>query len=203
MDLALFDFDGTITNTATYTGFIRRAVRPRRKVAGAILLSPVIAGYHAGLVSERAIRRALSWVVFWREEPARIEGLGAQYAVDALPPVIRPEALERIAWHQARGDRVVVVSASLDVYLGPWCRAMGIDVICSQLEARDGRLTGRYVGGDCCADVKVRRIRERYTLTDYDAIHAYGDTDDDRPMLAMADRPYFQWQELTTGRGRA
>jgi phosphatidylglycerophosphatase C len=196
MDLALFDFDGTITTTATYSPFIRLAVQPWRKVVGTVLLGPVIAAYHAGVVSQRAIRGVLSRVVFWREDPDRITALGARFAAEVLPTVLRAEALERIAWHRARGDRIVVVSASLDVYLDPWCRAMDVEVICSRLETREGRYTGRYLDGDCCGEVKTQRIRERYALSDYETIYAYGDTDEDGPILAMADRPYFRWKAL-------
>ena len=99
----------------------------------------------------------------------------------------------------ARGDRVVVVSASLDAYLEPWCRAMGVDVICSRIETRDGLLTGRYLQGDCCGEVKAQRIRDGYALTDYETIYAYGDTDEDHPMLAMADKPFFRWKPLVSG----
>jgi phosphoserine phosphatase len=64
-----------------------------------------------------------------------------------------------------------------------------------RLEARDGVLTGRYLRGDCCGEEKMRRIRERYTLTDYATIYAYGDAEgssdarDGRPAL-------FRWQEV-------
>ena len=90
----------------------------------------------------------------------------------------------------------MVVSASLDAYLVPWCRPLGLDLICTELEISDGRLTGRYVQGDCWGDEKVRRIRERLTLDDYDTVYAYGDTEDDRAMLDLADRKYFRWQEV-------
>ena len=33
---------------------------------------------------------------------------------------------------------MVVVSGGFDVYLAPWCRAQGLDWICSSLDARDG-----------------------------------------------------------------
>ncbi|MPZ19642.1 MAG: HAD-IB family hydrolase [Luteitalea sp.] len=196
MDLALFDFDGTITTKGTYPGFVRLAVRPRRKLVGAIMLAPKIVGYQWRLVSERAIRKAMSRVGFWGEDPDRLRRLGERYATEVLPGLIRPVAHERIAWHRARGDRIVIVSASLDVYLGPWCRALGLDVICTQLEARDGRLTGRYLRGDCCGEEKARRIRERYALADYVMVHAYGDTEEDRQMLEIADRRYFRWEEV-------
>ena len=195
MDLALFDFDGTITTKGTYSGFVSFAVRPRRKVIGGILLSPLLVGYRGGLVSDRAIRKAMSRVGFWRAEPAVLRRLGEEYATNVLPTVIRPIARERMDWHKARGDRIVVVSAALDVYLEPWCRGLGLDVICTQLEVIDGRVTGRYAEGDCCGDAKARRIRERYTLGDYGTIYAYGDTEEDREMLDLADRKFFRWQE--------
>lgn len=198
MDLALFDFDGTITTKGTYPGFVRFAVRRRRQVVEGILLVPVIVGYRLGLVSDRIIRKVISHVGFSGDEPGRIRRLGAQYAREVLPDLVRPMALERISWHKARGDRVVVVSASLDDYLRPWCDAQGVDVICTQLEARDGRLTGSYVGGDCCEEEKARRIRERYALADYVTVHGYGDTEEDRQMLELAHARYFCWDWVST-----
>lgn len=91
---------------------------------------------------------------------------------------------------------MVVVSASLDVYLEPWCKSMGVDVICTQVEARSGHLTGKYVDGDCCGEAKATRIRRRYALSDYATVYAYGDTEEDRHMLEMADRKFFRWQEV-------
>jgi phosphatidylglycerophosphatase C len=197
MDLALFDYDGTITTRATYPGFIRFAIRPRRKVVAGIVLGPLIVGYRVGVVSDRAIRKAMSRVVFHGEQTERLRSLGQRYAAEVLSGLLRPAARERIAWHKARGDRVVVVSASLDVYLEPWCAAMAVDVICTRLEADDGRVTGRYLRGDCCGLEKAKRIRERYALAEYGTVYAYGDTEEDREMLALADKKFFRWQEVS------
>jgi phosphatidylglycerophosphatase C len=197
MDLALIDFDGTITTKGVYPEFLHFAVPRSRKLTAGLLLSPAIAAYKCGLISEPAIRLVLSRASFQGADPARVQALGERFVRDVVPALIRPIALERIAWHKERGDRVVVVSASLDAYLIPWCQSLGVDLICSELEmASDGRLTGRYVRGDCYGVEKVRRIRERLVLDDYGVIWAYGDTEDDRPMLDLADRKYFRWQEV-------
>jgi HAD superfamily hydrolase (TIGR01490 family) len=196
MNLALFDFDGTITHVPTYTPFVRQAIRRPRQVWGGAVLSPLIAGYRCGVVSDYRIRQAVSRVGFMGDDPARVRREGERFAADVLPGFVRPIARERIAWHKAQGDRIVVVSASLDAYLLPWCRALDLEVICTELEVRQGRLTGRYVDGDCCGEEKPRRIRTRYRLDDYDTIYAYGDTDDDRPMLALASRRFLCWSEI-------
>jgi HAD superfamily hydrolase (TIGR01490 family) len=196
MDLALIDFDGTITTQGVYPDFLHFAVPRSRKLTAGLLLSPLIVGYKCGLISDPAIRRALSRASFQGEDPARIGALGERFAREVLPALIRPIALERITWHKDRGDRVVVVSASLDAYLIPWCRTHALELICTELKISAGRLTGRYAQGDCYGPEKVRRIRERFRLADYGVIYAYGDTEDDRPMLGLADRKYFRWKEV-------
>lgn len=143
MDLALFDFDGTITASDSYSGFLRFAVPRHRVVLGLPLLAPALVSHRLGLIPARAARPIVSAAAFRVERVARIRELGRRYAAEVLPGVVRPRALERIRWHQARGDAVVVVSASLDVYLRPWCNHHGVEVICTELEERNGILTGR------------------------------------------------------------
>jgi HAD superfamily hydrolase (TIGR01490 family) len=196
MNLAIFDFDGTITAKGTYPDFVRFAVHGPRKMLGGALLSPLIAGYRTGLVSDRAMRRAITKVAFWLADPDRVFRLGEHYANDVLPRLVRPHAAERIAWHKAQGDRVVIVSASLDVYLSHWCRSVSVDLICTRLQLSGGVLTGRYIHGDCCAEEKARRIQSAFILSDYSTIYAYGDSEEDREMLELANRRYFRWHEI-------
>jgi len=102
---------------------------------------------------------------------------------------------KRIAWHRAQGHTVVVVSASLDLYLQPWCQARGLDSICNRLAHRDGILTGRYEDGDC-GPHKARLIRARYDLASFERIHAYGDSREDRPMLALGHERWYRGKRL-------
>lgn len=198
MDLALFDFDGTITRTDTWTPFMQLAVRPARIAAGRVLLSPLVIGYKLGMISASRGRQVAARVGFQGEDAARMRRLGVEYASTTLPAQVRQPALDRIAWHRSRGDHVVIVSASLDFYLSPWCAGHGVDCICTTLEERNGRLTGRCAGGDCTGAEKVRRIRERLDLGRYDTIYAYGDTAEDREMLELAQRKFYRWTEISS-----
>lgn len=194
MDLALFDFDGTVTSRDTFLMFVRYATSRMRWVYGNVVLAPRIIGYRLRCVPAPCIREHIARVAFGGVPVAKLERLGAQFAETVIPCWVRARAANAIRWHLARGDRVVIVSASLDVYLAPWCRTHGLELSCTRLEARNGTFTGNYLGGDCSGASKRERVLERYRLSEYRRIYAYGDTDEDLAMLDLADTRYLRWR---------
>lgn len=194
MNLALFDFDGTITTREMFPDFIRFAVERRRLAVGKVLLAPLIVGYNLGFLPGTLVRAAIVKFGFSGVPLSAIEAHGLTFAQSILPSVVRPEAMDRINWHKSRRDTVVVVSGAFYVYLCHWCRAHEIDLICSCLEHKHGVLTGRYLGNQCVSAEKARRVREVYDLSGYERIYAYGDTKEDLALLAIAHERYYQWR---------
>lgn len=195
MDLALVDFDHTVTTCDTYSRFLRRVATPAQLSTAKWTVGPWMLGYRSGLVSAAALRTRVTRLTFAGRDAAEIEAAGERHARELLPGVLRPAMMERIDWHQARGDTVVIVSGSLDAYLRPWCELHGLALICNRLEVVDGRLTGRYLDGDRGAH-KAADIRARYNLTQFDRVHAYGDSSEDRPMLALAQERWWRGQRI-------
>nr|WP_280921053.1 HAD family hydrolase [Frateuria flava] len=193
--MALFDFDGTITTRETMAAFMYRAVPARRQAWGRLLLAPWVAGYKCGVVPGVSVRAAVVRVGFAGVALASVQAHGVAFADEALPPLLRPEVMARIRWHQQQGDTVAVVSGGLDVYLAPWCRLHGLALVCSALEHRDGRLTGRYQGAQCVGGEKARRVRATYDLAHYGRIYAYGDTHEDLALLDLAHHRFYRGQE--------
>lgn len=191
-DLALFDFDGTITGADTLFHFLRFAVPGPRFVLGAVLLSPVLAAYKLGLMGNARAKTLVLAHFFKGLSRAEFRARGAAFAAQVLPGLIRPKALARIREHQARGDRVLVVSASLSDWVGGWCAAQGLELAATEAEVLDGRLTGRLATPNCHGPEKVRRIRALLDPAAYARIHAYGDSAGDREMLALAHEPHFR-----------
>ena len=110
MDLALFDFDGTITTREMLPDFFRSVVPTPRLIVGQVLLAPLIIGYKLGFVSGVKVRSAIVRLGLTGLCVKRYEACGAKFAQHALPRVLRTEMMDRIKWHQQRGDCVVVVS---------------------------------------------------------------------------------------------
>ena len=42
----------------------------------------------------------------------------------------------------------------------------------------------------------MKRLRQRYELSRYAIVHAYGDSGEDREMLELAQRKYYRWKEI-------
>jgi phosphatidylglycerophosphatase C len=144
------------------------------------------------------MRRFAAFVTFFGANHARVRDAGERYARDVIPTLLRPEAMQRLAWHRAQGDRIVVVSGSMIEYLGPWTRAQGIEVVCNEPAVRNGRMTGLFAKEDCAHDAKLRRLAELLALRDYATVYAYGDTPADHAMLAAAHKRWYCWQEQAT-----
>ena len=49
MNLALFDFDGTLTDRDSYSPFVRIAVRPSRMLVGRVVVGPMVIAYDLAL----------------------------------------------------------------------------------------------------------------------------------------------------------
>ena len=196
MNLALFDFDGTITTRELMPEFVRMATTKRRLMVGRVVLAPIFVGYKAGVVSGNAIRDRIADFAF-RGLPQRdLQAAGEHFARDVIPPTVRPEAMERLPWHRDQGDTIAVVSGSFDLYLSHWCAQHGLELLCSSLEVRNGVMTGRFEGAQCVGAEKARRVRERYDLSRYRVVYAYGDTHEDRDLLALAHRRWYRGREV-------
>jgi len=153
---------------------------------------PVIAAYKMNVIpNDRAKEKMMSYF-FEGWEFARFLKIASDYSKDKLPQLIRREMLEKIKWHKCQHHEVVVVTASLEHYLHDWCNEQEVSLIGTRLEVRDGIVTGRFATSNCYGIEKVRRIRENFSLMQYDYIYAYGDSRGDREMLDLAHEKYYR-----------
>lgn len=130
---------------------------------------------------------------FFKDEPIqKFQSKCDDYAAHRIPAIIKPKALEKLKEHLNKGDEVYVVSASAENWLAAWCRKFNIKLIATQLEIKEGQVTGKIQGHNCYGLEKVNRIRAMITLKDYHQIHCYGDSRGDQDMLALANFPNYR-----------
>lgn len=194
--VAVFDFDGTLSTRDCVVPFMRRAVGTLR--LSARLMAPRRRLLHAALRRDRDTMKALAASAAFTARPvSEIGELGRQFAKFVEGNWLRRDTLEALRAHVEKGDRVAIVSASLEPYLGPLGRSIGVDaVLCTRLEVGDGeRLTGRLLGANCRGEEKLRRIDAWLAADglsrDDVRLVAYGDSAGDVAMLRAADTAYW------------
>jgi phosphatidylglycerophosphatase C len=190
--LVLFDFDGTITTKDTLLEFIRFYHGSLKFLIGFALLSPVIALHLFKIIPNwKAKQFVLTW--FFKDES--VEQFAAKcdnFTHKIIPSLIRPQALVAIQNHKQNNDEVVVISASAENWVAPWCKALGLPCIATRLEAVHGKLTGKIVEKNCYGAEKVSRLLMHYSLNDFSSIVAYGDSSGDKEMLAVAHEQFYK-----------
>jgi phosphatidylglycerophosphatase C len=99
------------------------------------------------------------------------------------------DALAAIAAHRDAGDHLVLLSASPDIYVPAIGRALGFaQTLCTQVEWRDERLTGRLATPNQRGAEKARTVRALRSQHPHLSIVAYGNAASDLEHLALADR---------------
>jgi HAD superfamily hydrolase (TIGR01490 family) len=117
------------------------------------------------------------------------ESLAADWERSLAPNSLRFARLgvERVAWHEAQGHRVFLVSGTLAPLGRVAARLLPgtVEVSASELETRDGRWTGRLVGDHLRGEAKALAVRElaRRNVLDLRESYAYGNGLRDLPML--------------------
>ena len=190
--VAAFDFDVTITTRDTFVPFLYRAFGRHKVRAAFFRLAPEAAKVLLGFSTRDVFKARLIHALFAGESSERLHAVGFEHAGEILNWV-RPEALKRIAWHKERGDRLIMVSASLDIYLKPVAKALGFDdLLCTQPSQIDDRFDGGMIGNNCRCAEKVNRLQALLGNLSLCDIHAYGDSEGDKEMLQIALYPHFR-----------
>jgi phosphatidylglycerophosphatase C len=192
MILSLFDFDGTITYKDSMVDFIQYVVGKRAYYRGLIYLSPMLIAYTLKLVPNHIAKEKLITYFFKGWNVDQFQELAERYSRQEIDKITRPKAMEKIRWHQEQGHKVVIVSASMECWVKAWCDKNNIDLISTRLEIKDNKLTGKFATKNCYGIEKANRLKETYDLSQYDHIHAYGDSRGDKELLALADESFYK-----------
>ena len=193
--VAAFDFDGTLTRGGSVWQFlvsiagrvnvVQAGIRDLPKLAVA-----AVVGGKANDVAKLALFKRL---LAGRDQET-VSEQATEFGLLHFRRRARLEITDRLRWHEAQGHRVVIVSASPELYLQGVAKELGVDAIIStRLEVGpDGKLTGRYEGQNCRGAEKARRLREWIddpaNVSGKNAfLWAYGNSAGDLDMLRSAD----------------
>lgn len=187
MNIAFFDFDGTITRGDSFKLFLKFMLGSRAFYLLTLRSIFTLISYKIGLISNNKAKQIVLSRAFKGMDFNEFDKKCEQFK-DVVLGICKKSALEKIAWHKDRGDEVVMVSASFEEYLRYVCKHLDIKLLATSMEVKDLKLSGRFKNDNCYGEEKLRRIKQSYDILKYDKIYAYGDTKGDKQMLELASK---------------
>ena len=190
--VAAFDVDNTLT--------VRDCVVPFMKSVGGVSRLSKVLFSDLGTTFQSIRRRdrdslKMKFVegIFAGENSREVESLGIQFASKVADKWLRSDVATRMRWHQEQGHVVILVSASLGAYLHPLGDLLEVDaVLCTELEEKDGFLTGKLIGQNCRGKEKASRVQkwcQDSGIATEDLVYAYGDSSGDTELLELFSEP--------------
>ena len=190
--VAAFDVDNTLT--------VRDCVVPFMKSVGGVSRLSKVLFSDLGTTFQSIRRRdrdslKMKFVegIFAGKDSREVESLGIQFASKVADKWLRSDVATRMRWHQEQGHVVILVSASLGAYLHPLGDLLEVDaVLCTELEEKDGLLTGKLVGQNCRGREKASRVQkwcQDSGIATEDLVYAYGDSSGDTELLELFSEP--------------
>jgi len=187
--IVAFDFDGTLTCRDSFLAFLAWRAGNARYALGMARLAKAAIAY--GVDHDRGRLKAAMVREFLAGAPADALARDAErFAAAQSRRLLRPDAVRCWKLWQERAARLVIVTASPEILIAPFARGLGAErLIGTRLQLGPGGVvTGALDGPNCRGLEKVARLREAFG----DEVRleaAYGDSDGDIEMLALADEP--------------
>lgn len=188
--IVVFDLDVTLTEYDTFLPFIVGYLRHHRKRRSLLLWRLPLALLKFWRWGDRTWLKTEMLRAFIGGEPrARVAAWTERFVDDLLAEAMREQGLVQLREFQSRGVRVVLASASFDIYVERIAAKLGIEEVLATRSAWNSR--GRLVGMDgqnCRDDEKLRRVKALSGMPEDGAgVAAYSDSHADLPLLSWAE----------------
>ena len=184
-----FDFDGTLTTSDTLLAFIRYAKGTPAFVWGFLCHAHLLVLMKLRLYPNWRAKQKVFSYFFKGMDLDHFNSLCQHFAADNRE-LLRPKGLQLVAQAQAEEADTLIVSASIDNWVQPFFPH--VKVLGTQIEVKDGCLTGHFLTKNCYGQEKVNRILALYPDRNTYHLIAYGDSRGDKELLTFADEAYYQ-----------
>jgi len=215
-----FDFDGTLTTSDTLLEFIKYAKGSGRFLMVFLMYSPLLVLMKLHLYPNWKAKQKIFAHLFAGMRIEKFDALCRGFA-EENQHLLRPKGITLLHEAVVAGAKVLIVSASIDNWVRPFFKIRGlenVEVLGTQIEVADGKLTGKFKTNNCYGLEKVCRICEALSpgsttkissaspgstpnATPMDSvdfnrspyyIEAFGDSRGDKEMLAFADKGHYK-----------
>jgi HAD superfamily phosphoserine phosphatase-like hydrolase len=191
VQLAVFELDGPITHRDTLLPYVMGfPMSTSRKLLGVLVFCWTLVLFVLRLRDHGQVKSAFIRCTLRGQTRSRLEAWTAQFVPAVLQNGVFADALGRIAQHRKEGARLVLMSASTDLYVPAFGAALGFDeVICTGVRWDGDCLDGHLTTPNRRGTEKTRCFEALRTAHPGHITAAYGNAGSDLEHLRLADQP--------------
>jgi len=186
MNLALFDFDETLTRRDTLIEFILFTRGGLRFLLGFAILSPILISYKLGLYPNWKAKEQVLGYFFKNMDLEVFNSYCKNFFNQKISTIFRTDIYSKLLEYRDAGFEVWIVSASPENWVGLFADFLKVNFLSTKLVISNGRLTGTISGKNCYGPEKVVRLKQVLDLSKYSRIIVYGNGIGDKEMLSLA-----------------
>ena len=188
--LVVFDLDGTLTRRDTLTGYVfgLLARHPGRwwRVLGVL---PALLRFGLGRADHGELKGALLHAALGGLSRAQIARWTERYVPRLIRRGMFAEGLAEVGRHRDAGHHLVLMSATVDLYVPAIATALGFDEwVCSRVCWQGDQLDGRLDGPNIRDREKTRCLRELIARFPRRRVMGYANSQPDLDHLRLVDK---------------
>ncbi|MDH4471755.1 MAG: HAD family hydrolase [Fluviicola sp.] len=185
--LVILDFDGTIYKGDSLLHFAR-FLNPAKYYGSLFLIAFPVLFSKLGLLSAQRLKELFFSMHLRGFSQSELRERGQAF-FEANRDRLFSKAVSYIR-EQQQDSRCMVVSASCSEWLQPFCDSLQLELICTALEYDTaGKSTGNIQGENVKGMEKIRALKQKVDLAEYDSVVAFGNSQEDR-ILADISQSY-------------
>ena len=200
--LSVFDFDGTLTRHDSFIPFLRFAFGNRAFSRRIVTMALPTLRCMGKKMTRDELKEILITTFLTGVDEKWLSKNAEIFCQVYWSRLMRPAGLMAVANEVNSGAEVTLCSASPEMVLRPFADRLGIKVIGTQLEVKEGILTGRISGHNCRCSQKIIRLEKEYGPLKIYHLRAWGDTRGDYELLSAAADPHWRHFHATWRRGK-
>lgn len=189
---AFFDLDGTLLNVNSGEVLVNLAYKNGFMKKKDLLQAFYLAFLYKFKLKEtsKIIEQMPRWLAGLSEK--EITEFTNRMFKDVLKETIRPKMYEELQRHKQQNAKVVILSAAFNYVCNPVAKHLQMDdIICSNLEVKNGLFTGNSLGPLCFDNEKLIRLKTycKQNNFSFENAYYYADSKADLAVLKIVGNP--------------
>ena len=121
-----------------------------------------------------------------------LRAMHEEFMEEHIKPIMSLTGKDKIEEHRAKGDHLLIITATNSFVTGPIAKAFGInDLIATEPEMENGQYTGKIDGIPCFQDGKITKLNKwlETSSMNLEGSYFYSDSHNDLPLLKQVSNP--------------